>query len=146
MELSYRGIKVELPIEEAIQIEYFCLKESLNEHVRLSLKILMDEMKIAEAVEALGENSCIIVTQMHRQNKREQAIFKGKPLKVSMCEEAGHYYLLLECVSYAYDWDLEKKSQSFCDLDLTYKNVIEKVLKPYPKRFSRSNYKQCKNT
>ena len=134
MELSYRGIKVELPIEEAIQIEYFCLKESLNEHVRLSLKILMDEMKIAEAVEALGENSCIIVTQMHRQNKREQAIFKGKPLKVSMCEEAGHYYLLLECVSYAYDWDLEKKSQSFCDLDLTYKNVIEKVLKPYPKK------------
>lgn len=125
MELLYRRVKVEIPIEDGLQIQYFCLKEALNEHATLSLRILMDEEKIAAAIESLGESSLITVSQRHRENKSEQAIFKGKPLKVNMLEEAGLYYLVVECVSYCYDWDIKKKSQSFCDLDLTYKNVIE---------------------
>jgi RHS repeat-associated protein len=132
MQVPYRGLKIEVPMD-CLAVESFLLTEELNEHAKLTVEFLMEEEDIQEAVEKIGEKTCIIVYEQHVHEKKELPIFKGRPMDVQMIEKRGLYYLKVEAIGYTYDWDMEKKSRTFCDLDLTYQQVIRNVLGDYSK-------------
>lgn len=123
MELTYQGLRFELPLDGVIQAEDFQMNATFNSHATVNMLLLMDEESIESAIHGLWDGANIKVYE------DQTLIFSGKLINAQMVHLKGLHYLKLSSVSYTYDWDLESVSQSFLNLDATYKQVMDKVLK-----------------
>jgi len=122
MDITYQGLRFELPLDGIIQAEDFQMSAAFNSHAWVNMLLMMDEEGIEEAIHGLWDGANIKIYE-------EQAlIFSGKLINAQMVPVKGLYYLRLSAVSYTYEWGLESVSQSFLNLDATYKQVMDKVL------------------
>lgn len=124
MELAYQGLLIRLPFEGAIGVEAFEMRASFNDHVSLRLLLLMEEEKIKAAVHGVEDGDNIEVYK----KSQDEVLYAGKITDVRMEQERSLYLLRLEAVSYTMEWALAPVSQSFLNLDATYKQVMNKVL------------------
>ncbi|TCO68073.1 type VI secretion system Vgr family protein [Marinisporobacter balticus] len=133
MLVTYKGFKIDLPYD-ILQVEYMALEQKINEHIRLNLKVLVEEDKILEYINQPVIGTKVVVKEYNRHIKREVPIFQGKIINVKMDYHGKLHVLELSCISFTQDFDIKKNSRTFCDLDLTYKEVIKNVLSTYPKK------------
>lgn len=128
MILAYKELEIELSLEGIIQVETFRLTQTLNDHVFLSMKMLVsDEM----AEQFVNMASVVPVVVREKETSGGQTIFQGKIETVYTRVEQGLSFLYLEAYSYTKDWDRKEKSRSFLDGSMTYMAVAGKVLKDY---------------
>lgn len=128
MELTYQGLKIKIPLEGLISVEEFKLEASFNKHVSVELALIAEEEKIEPAIHGLADNDGIEVYE----NDREELLFAGKIIDAKMVKDRGLCCLNLKALSYTMEWDLVPVSQSFLNLDATYKQVMDKVLENQP--------------
>lgn len=123
MEITYQGLKIVLPVHGVLQAESFTFQASFNHHAKVHVRLLMEEEGIEESVHGLSDGAGIEVYE-----NENGILFMGKVTAARMVPERGLYYLELEAASYTCEWELEAVSQSFLNLEATYKQVMEKVL------------------
>ena len=124
MELTYQGLKINIPLEGLVGVEEFKLEASFNKHVSAELLLIAEEEKIESAIHGLADNDGIEVYE----NDLGELLFAGKITDAQMVRDRGLCCLNLKALSYTLDWDLVPVSQSFLNLDATYKQIIDKVL------------------
>lgn len=124
MELAYQGLIVRIPFEGALGIEAIEMDASLNDHVSFRLLLLLEEDRIEALVHGTADGDHI---EVYREGQ-DGILFAGKITKAGMCRERGLRLLQVEALSHTMDWALAPKSQSFLNLDLTYKQVMDRVL------------------
>uniref|UniRef100_UPI001FAA2CB9 DUF6531 domain-containing protein n=1 Tax=Anaerophilus nitritogenes TaxID=2498136 RepID=UPI001FAA2CB9 len=133
MLVTYKGFKIDLPYD-ILQVEYMALEEKINEHIRLDLKVLVEEDKVLEYINQPVTGTKVIVKEYNEHIKREVPIFQGKITNLKIEYHGQLHVLELSCISFTHDFDIKKNNRTFYDLDLTYKDVIKNVLSSYPKK------------
>ncbi|SDP16473.1 RHS repeat-associated core domain-containing protein [Clostridium gasigenes] len=134
MILTYKNLKIEIPYE-AIQVEDIDIIQPINDHSYLEIKLLIVEGKISQYINNdVSEEKITVIRQ-----SEETKIFVGKIKEVHMSYEGGLHIMELKCVSCTKEFDIKKNSRTFCDLDMTYKQVINKVLEPYSSKSFTDN-------
>ena len=128
MELTYQGLRIRLPLEGVIGVETFTLDASFNNHVSAELALIAEEEGIEAAVHQITDGDSIEVYE----EGQERLLFAGKITDARMVNERSLCCLKLKAVSYTMEWDLAPVSQSFLNLDMTYEQVMNKVLKDQP--------------
>ena len=128
MELTYQGLRIRLPLEGVIGVETFTLDASFNNHVSAELALIAEEEGIEAAVHQITDGDSIEVYE----EGQERLLFAGKITDARMANERSLCCLKLKAVSYTMEWDLAPVSQSFLNLDMTYEQVMNKVLKDQP--------------
>ena len=128
MEITYQGLRIQLPFEGVIGIESFSMDASFNEHVSVELGLLVEEETIEPAIHGIADGDGIEVYE----DGRDGILFAGKITDTWMKKERGLCSMSLKALSYTMEWSLAPVSQSFQDLDLTYEQVLKKVLSDQP--------------
>ncbi|MGN0403378.1 MAG: hypothetical protein ACI4HQ_14135, partial [Acetatifactor sp.] len=128
MELTYQGLIIKLPLEGVCGVEAFTLDASFNHHVSVELALIAEEEKVEAAIHGTADNDGIEVYE----EGREQLLFAGKIVNVKMVKDRGLCCLNVKALSHTMDWGLVPVSQSFLNLDATYKQVMDKVLENQP--------------
>ena len=128
MELTYQGLRIRLPLEGVIGVETFTLDASFNNHVSAELALIAEEEGIEAAVHQITDGDSIEVYE----EGQERLLFAGKITDARMANERSLCCLKLKAVSYTMEWGLAPVSQSFLNLDMTYEQVMNKVLKDQP--------------
>lgn len=125
MEITYQGLRIRLPFEGVIGAESFTMDASFNEHVSVELVLLVDEDGIEADVHGIADGDSIEVYE-------DSTIFAGKITDTWMQRNRGLCYLGVKALSYTMEWALAPVIQSFQDLDMTYGDVLKKVLEDQP--------------
>ena len=129
MRVPYHSMEVNVPFDEIQGIEYFELKESLNNHSIVRIKFLMDEDKIRDILMQMDGTSEILITEENEVGE-DKTIFCGKAVRFFSKKEKGLCYLWTEFSSHTLEWDLTSKSQSFCRLAQPYSEVMNENILP----------------
>ncbi len=122
MEITYQGLRIQLPFEGVIGIESFSMDASFNEHVSVELGLLVEEETIEPAIHGIADGDGIEVYE----DGRDGILFAGKITDTWMKKECGLCSMSLKALSYTMEWSLAPVSQSF--QDLTYGQVLKKIL------------------
>lgn len=128
MELTYQGLIIKLPLEGIIGVEAFTLDASFNHHVSVEIVLLAEEEKIETAIHGMADNDGIEIYEEGRRG----LLFAGKIINLKMVKDRGLCCLNVKAFSYTMDWGLAPVSQSFLNLNATYKEVMDKVLQNQP--------------
>ncbi|MCM1561021.1 MAG: DUF6531 domain-containing protein, partial [Butyrivibrio sp.] len=124
MELAYQSLLIRLPFEGAIGVEAFEMRAAFNDHVSLMLLLLMEEEKIETLVHGVEDGDHI---EVYKEENGE-VLYAGKITDAKMEQQHGLCLLRLRALSYTMEWSLAPISQSFLNLNATYKQVMDKVL------------------
>jgi RHS repeat-associated protein len=129
MMLTYKSLKIEIPYD-AIQVEDVDILQPINDHAYLKLKLLIEEGKILEYLNKNVSEEKVTVSRIEETGE-ETKLFVGKISEVFMSYESSVHVMEIQCVSYTKEFDIKKNSRTFCNLDMTYQQVITKVLEAY---------------
>ena len=78
MEITYQGLRIQLPFEGVIGIESFSMDASFNEHVSVELELLVEEETIEPAIHGIADGDGIEV----HEDGRDGILFAGNmPLR-----------------------------------------------------------------
>ena len=125
MEITYQGLRIQLPFEGVIGIESFSMDASFNEHVSVELGLLVEEETIEPAIHGIADGDGIEVYE-------DGILFAEKITDTWMKKECGLCSMSLKALSYTMKWSLAPVSQSFQDLDLTCEQILKKALLDQP--------------
>ncbi len=131
MLLIYKEFNIDIPYE-AIRVEDMKITMSLNDHGQLYIKLLIAEGKVAEYTNKDLSNEKIAVSNKNESDNSK--LFIGKIRNVHMVYENDVLMMELNCISFTKQFDIKKNSRTFCNLDMTYNEVIDKVLESYDKK------------
>lgn len=99
-----------------------------NHHATAYLKGMLEEATGTEEVEKLAENQMLIIKSKAAHNTG--VLFKGYIRKASVKEQNQYYTVEIEAVSTTILLDEEAKQRAYQNKDLTYGQLVEKVLAP----------------
>ncbi|OOM11653.1 RHS repeat-associated core domain-containing protein [Clostridium saccharobutylicum] len=132
-------LKVECPYE-ILKIEDIEVKCRPNEHGYLYIKCLIDDsINVKYSIEASTEDKICIYEEI--ENDEKSIIFNGLIQDIRTTNINGIYYLEIEAATSSFTLDIEEKSRSFQDVEMTYDELIKEILKEYESL--RLGYTQC---
>jgi len=100
-----------------------------GEHTRAEIT---GTVKSSEALAVLSDAAEDRVEIFSRdENGVEEVLFTGVTECVELEEEGQYASLSVRALSYTWKMDIERKSRSFQDLSMTYRDVAEKVIREY---------------
>lgn len=115
---------------EILRIEDIKISCKPSEHGCLYLKCLVDDsINFKYAIEASTEDKIILYEEL--EDKEKSIIFNGIIQNVRTTNENGIYYLELEAATSSILLDIEEKTRSFQDAEMSYDNLINEILKDY---------------
>lgn len=104
------------------------MKEKINEHTILHMTALLyDEQEDADIYNTKAGTQITL----QQRGEQQQILFQGIVKKITIEKQQGVYWLTLEALSNTYLLDIKKSSQSFQNGNMTYIDMIKKVLEPY---------------
>lgn len=112
------------------RITEFKLDRKLNEHGKLIVCGVINEIDEDSYVESADENTSIVV-RLISNNKSSKEIFHGIVVNVEIIAENNVRYLKIEALSKTYLMDINKKSRSFQKEDYTYGDVFSVINEDY---------------
>ncbi|MDB2154107.1 hypothetical protein [Clostridium butyricum] len=129
MEALYK-LRIDSPYE-ILEIEDIKIKSIPNEHGYLYLKCLIDDnINERYSVEA-STNDKIKVYEETNDKDEEATIFNGIIQNIITIHDNGVYYLEIEALTSSSELDIEEKSRSFQDVEMSYDELINEILKDY---------------
>ncbi|WP_250278933.1 phage late control D family protein [[Clostridium] colinum] len=136
MNIVTEDLTIDLPFKYKI-IENLELKEELNEHSNILIKGILDneksniqrfkELSITDNLKIKGKRS--IYENEMKEKLEEIDIFYGVITKIKLNHEGNLYNFEIEAMSYSIMLDLKKKNRSFQDKSLTYRKLIDNIVK-----------------
>ncbi|WP_199774814.1 hypothetical protein [Clostridium cagae] len=137
-----KKLKVECPYE-ILKIEDIKILCKPNEHGKLYLKCLIDDsVNFKYSIEAstndkicvyeeIEENTDLNNNENTENEEKRTIIFNGIIENVKTTNINGIYYLELEGTSTSSLLDIEKRTRSFQDINMSYDELINEILKNY---------------
>jgi hypothetical protein len=124
-------LKVECPYQ-ILKIDDIKIQCKPNEHGYLNMKCLIDDtINFNYAIKASTEDKICIYEEIDNDEDEKSIIFNGLIQSVRTTNVNGVYYLEIDAVTSSFMLDIEEKSRSFQDTEMTYYDVIEEILKYY---------------
>ena len=126
-----------------LHVEDIKITNKSNEHGRLYLKCLIDDSSnFKYSIEASTKDEITVYEENESDNNsetdinkvdesRSTVLFNGLIDSIKTTNENGIYYLEIEGISKTSILDVEKKSRSFQNLNMTYEELIALILKDY---------------
>lgn len=126
--ISYQNLKVApYTIERLLDVR---IDHRINEHSTLYLKALLPEDKKDSYVKDGGQGGSVKLSVSDTQGG-EEVLFLGMVQNVEVSAVLGSYYMEVYGISHSYELDVEKKSRSFQDKNMTYEKLIRQVAGEY---------------
>lgn len=102
------------------------MNETLNQHASMHMTALLyDEQQDSDIYNTEAGS------QIKLEQKGEKVLFQGVVKKIIVERKQGMYWLSIDAVSNTYLLDIKKSSQSFQNVNMSYIDMIKKVLEPY---------------
>ena len=124
--MSHERVKVSgvLEIEHILEFE---MRQQAGSHAWARLRGILTDEEVNKLGLSLERETVLIY-----DNETGEEIFHGIIDVAELRSENGYNTVELELLAGSWLLDLEKKSQSFQDVNMTYREVIEAVLEEYP--------------
>lgn len=104
------------------------INEILNQHASMHITALLyDEQQDSDIYNTQAGSQI----KLQQKGEQEQLLFQGVVKKITIEKRQGVYWLTIDALSNTYLLDIKKSSQSFQDVNMTYIDMIKKVLEPY---------------
>ncbi|MDR2021988.1 MAG: phage late control D family protein [Hungatella sp.] len=126
MDYDYKGLEVTIELE-LLHIYDLCILKEINQHASLIIRGICEESNHQKTILQTDENKKIVV-----KDQDKCLIFCGLITKLHMEEKGEVVTFLLNAASFSYQMDLTKRRRIFQNLEMTYQEVLETVLKAYP--------------
>lgn len=130
---AIRKLSIECPYK-ILKIEDIKLTNKPNEHGYLYVKCLIDDsINIKYSIEASTNDNIILYEILEDENKtiEKNRLFNGIIENLRTTNIDGVYYLEIEALTSSCLLDVEQKSRSFQDENMSYDDVIYEILKDY---------------
>lgn len=124
MTLGNLRIKCRFPVISMLNCN---IDSRYGECTRAEMKCTVKGNEVRNKLADIAEEKLEIV----HEGEEEEKIFTGVIQQVELLEEGQQAILSIRAVSYLWKMDIEKKSRSFQNLNLTYKEVAEMVIQEY---------------
>lgn len=126
MVYEYKGLEVMIELE-LLHIYDLCILKEVNHHTSLILRGICEENNHQKAICQTNDNKKVVV-----KDQKKHLIFYGHITKLHMEEKGEVGTVLLNAFSFSYQMDLTRRRRIFQNLEMTYQEVLETVLKTYP--------------
>ncbi|WP_019419954.1 DUF6531 domain-containing protein, partial [Paenibacillus sp. OSY-SE] len=143
MRIRYAGLILDIQVDLQ-SLTGLTLTKEVNEHVQLQFSAIIPEEKKDSCIHELEFGAPVVLYQEledsgerkgeDRSNQGE-ILFHGMIRNVEIRCIRSVYVLKIDAVSYTYALDMERKRRSFQQVDMTYREVIEQVLKEEPNAY-----------
>ncbi|MBC2582570.1 contractile injection system protein, VgrG/Pvc8 family, partial [Clostridium sp. DJ247] len=127
--ITYGNISLVCPYEIQSMIELKIIKE-VNNHSKLYFTGIIPEEKKDEYI-SIATSKDKIEVNLLSNGSVVRALFKGLVSNIKVKAVNNIYYLEVEGVSCTYDLDVKLKCRSFQNKNMSYTELIEKVLSSY---------------
>ncbi len=126
--LEQEGIRIEtkLPLQTLLSME---IKEGINIHGRLELEAIITEEDKSKILAQSWQGTALLVTLV---GNGKECLFFGRLQRLTIMEENDRMLIRLSAASDTISLDRKKESRSFQKPDMTYQQVIHRILKDYP--------------
>jgi hypothetical protein len=125
--ITYQDIKTDLGCGETLRT--LELTREINEHTVLSLSALLPPgPDVHDVIQKVSAKAGISV----RYGPEDRVLFKGMIRNVRIDQEGGVAYINVDAISHSYKTDIEKRSKSFQDAAMTYRQLASELLDKYP--------------
>ncbi|GIP59577.1 contractile injection system protein, VgrG/Pvc8 family [Paenibacillus woosongensis] len=128
--VTYNHIEV-MPYN-LIRLQDIKIVKKVNDHARLSFTGIIEEERKDHYIKASDDETQVKVFITDNAGKREP-IFRGIALDVEVKIVNGIHYITVEAVSHTYQLDVKRRSRSFQNPKLTYKELIQSIVSQYDK-------------
>ncbi|MED1722886.1 phage baseplate assembly protein V [Brevibacillus parabrevis] len=106
------------------------LSRQLNEHSKLTLSGIVPEEKLDQYVEQADENERIEL--FVQDGARKRVLFQGVVTKLSVQAVRNVRHIVIEAYSTTIQMDIAKKTRSFQNKQLAYRDLFAKITAQYP--------------
>ena len=106
----------------------FDMKYEINEHCYCKITGILKQGEQEFFVKHITAFSPI---EVRIESEQPIVIFNGIIQNSEIKHIGNIYYLTLNCVSNSFKLDIKKKSRSFQNKDMTYKNIMDKIASEY---------------
>ena len=127
--IGYDSINVRSPYP-ILNIQDLQITRKVNQHGKLYCTGLIDSDHAEDLVENTGSHEAIEIVRK-TEDGACQTLFQGVITEVGIKTVRGNYYITIEALSYTFDLDVKLQSASFQNLQLTYTQLIDKVLEGF---------------
>lgn len=125
MEYTYKSLTISLDID-VVTVHDLYIKEEINQHAYLVIKGICREDSFHKMTDQIDDREKIRI-----RNNNGQQIYSGFITSLLIEEKGQLHSFVLEAFSSTYQMDLVKRKRVFQDLDMTYCQVLDKVLEQY---------------
>ena len=127
MAITFQNLCIDVPVDY-VCIEDFQLEHQMNQHGWATVKILLEDNANQDVVQKFSINDRI---KIYTSGKNGSTIFVGVPIKVQMSHIGMFFRLTIQLYSVTILLDLKKKSRSFQNISMTYRELIAGIVKEY---------------
>ncbi|NRT72215.1 hypothetical protein [Clostridium beijerinckii] len=145
---AIHGLRIKSPYK-LLKIEDIRIENKPNEHGYLYLKCLIDDsINFDSAIKASTDDKISVYEELEDENnsapnygtavdinevneRNSSRLFDGIVNDIKTSNVNNIYYLEIEALTSSIELDIEEKSRSFQNLDMTYDELIENILNDY---------------
>lgn len=130
MTMAYDNVKV-APYKLVTLLDV-TVKKAINDHSRMTFTGIVPEEVKDSYVSMTGSETPVKLSYIDKQGE-DVTLFYGMVLNIEIKAVNDVYYLEVEAVSYSYLLDRKRKSRSFQNKAMTYKELAKKIGEDYPR-------------
>ena len=125
-DMTYLQLRTNMEIIQ--EIRSFRLEHAINEHVSCHLTGIINEKDKDNYVKEINEERVI---EIFVEGPNPHSLFRGLIEEIEVKFIGGMYEVEIKGISTSFLTDLDKKSRSFQDKNMTYKTLVETIMKNY---------------
>ncbi|CAM5203397.1 hypothetical protein LSPH26S_03192 [Lysinibacillus sphaericus] len=124
---TYEDLVLEWPYP-LIHINKLTIKHQGNDHARLSFTGMIAEEQAQKYIQRVSHSDEVVV----KFGRQQDILFSGRIENAELQAAQGVHYVYVEAVSFTANMDVEKRSRSFQDANMTYVALLDTIVGAYP--------------
>ncbi len=113
-----------------INIQSCVIHARYGHHTRAEATAVVERDSAGAALMDTADET-VMITGRDNNTATEQILFSGVIESLELAEEGGYAVLCLKAVSHTWKMDIQKKSRSFQNVSMTYRDVAKMVIQEY---------------
>lgn len=119
-------IKSRFPV---LEVQQCCIHAMYGEHTKANIVCSVKSGEVKEFLTQIEKEKLEVISR--KEDGGEEVLFAGTIFCIELEEEGKYATLMLQAVSHTWKMDIERKSRSFQNPQMTYREVVEIVAKEY---------------
>ncbi|ERI10664.1 DUF6531 domain-containing protein [Aneurinibacillus aneurinilyticus] len=124
---TYEDLVLEWPYP-LIHLDKLTIKHKGNDHARLYFTGMIAEEQAQKYIQRVSHTDEVVV----KFGREQDILFSGRIENAELQAAQGVHYVSVEAVSFTANMDIEKRSRSFQDVNMTYVELINNIMSAYP--------------